>query len=399
MTNSKDNIVAIQFENVTKQYRLQQKGTRTLKSTALSLIGRRKQPDFFAALRDVDLKVNKGETLGIIGYNGAGKSTLLSLVAGTIIPSSGRIHTTGTISSLLELGAGFHPDLTGRENVFLYGAIMGLSQERMKERFDDITEFADIGDFINQPVKHYSSGMYVRLGFAVAVEVDPDILLIDEVFAVGDVDFQKKCLKKMSEFRDRNKTMVIVSHDLPTIQSISDRILLLDQGKVKGLGAPDSVVDTYQALSRKRTSKAVGREWGTGEARLENVEVLDSNENPAEIFKTGDTMTVILHYQAFERIHSPVFGFSIADRHGRTVFGSNTQVDGVNPAHIEGKGKIKLEIGPVPMAKGTYLLSFSLHSPDHKKNYHRIDNRFPIAIESESQLEGYCTMPYRWSPT
>ncbi len=398
MTNSNQKTIAIQLEDVTKQFRLQQKGTRTLKSAALGMLGRGKKPEIFSALTGVNLTVNKGETLGIIGYNGAGKSTLLSLVAGTIVPSRGRIHTTGTISSLLELGAGFHPDLTGKENVFLYGAIMGLPQERMKERFDDILEFADIGDFINQPVKHYSSGMYVRLGFAVAVEVDPDILLIDEVFAVGDVDFQKKCLNKMSEFRDRNKTMVIVSHDLPTIQSISDRILLLDRGEVKGLGTPDAVVDEYQTMSRKRTVEAVGREWGTGEAKIADVEILDSKDNPAETFETGDTVTAVLHYETFEPIASPVFGFAIADRHGRTVFGSNTQIDGVNLSKIDGKGTIRLEIGPLPMARGTYLLSFSLHSPDHKKNYHRIDNRFPIEVKSENDFEGYCRMPASWKP-
>ncbi len=394
--NSRQNTAAIQAENVTKEYRLQQKGTRTLKSAALSMIGRGKKPELFAALKGVNLTVNKGETLGIIGYNGAGKSTLLSLVAGTIIPSSGQIHSTGTISSLLELGAGFHPDLTGRENVFLYGAIMGLSQGRMKERFKDIVAFADIGNFIDQPVKHYSSGMYVRLGFAVAVEVDPDILLIDEVFAVGDVDFQKKCLNKMSEFRDRNKTMIIVSHDLPTIQSISDRILLLDCGEVKGLGTPDSVVDEYQTLSRKRTADVVGREWGTGEARIANVEILDSDDNPADTFSTGNTVNVALHYEAYMPIDSPVFGFAIADRHGRTIFGSNTQIDGVDLPKIDGKGTIRLEIGPLPMGKGTYLLSFALHSSDHKKNYHRIDNRFPIAVTSESDFEGYCRIPARW---
>jgi ABC-type polysaccharide/polyol phosphate transport system ATPase subunit len=395
--NSENTKTAVRFRNVTKEFRLQQKGTRTLKSSVLSLFGKKRRPEAFAALREVDFTVDKGETLGIIGYNGAGKSTLLALVAGTISPSSGDIYTSGTISSLLELGAGFHPDLTGKENVFLYGAIMGLSQERMKARYENILEFADIGDFINQPVKHYSSGMYVRLGFAVAVEVDPDILLIDEVFAVGDVDFQKKCLNKMNEFREKGKTMVIVSHDLPTIQSISDRILLLDKGGVRGIGSPDSVVDTYQTLSRQRTAESVGREWGTGEAQITGVDIMTSDMTVSESFASGDTLRVRMHYEAKQTINSPVFGFALADRHGRIVFGTNTQLEDFDIPRIHGKGSVELSLGPLPMATGTYLLSFSIHSTDHKKNYHRIDNRFPIAVKSGSNFEGYCRIPCEWS--
>ncbi len=236
---------AIVVERMGKRFRLQRSGTRTIKSAMLDLMRNRGAgKNAFWALQDMDFAVDRGETLGIVGANGAGKSTLLSLLAGTKVPTTGSIRTTGTISSLLELGAGFHPDLTGRENVFLAGAIMGLSRQ-MRERFDAIVDFAGMRDFIDQPVKHYSSGMYVRLGFSVAVEVDPDILLIDEVLAVGDENFQKKCLQKIDAFRRAGKTMLIISHDLSTIQTISDRILFLDQGRIEGIGDPREVIGRY----------------------------------------------------------------------------------------------------------------------------------------------------------
>jgi len=349
------------------------------------------------ALDDVSFSVPEGETLGIIGANGAGKSTLLSLLTGTIQPTGGRIETHGTISSLLELGAGFHPDLTGRENVFLYGAIMGLSRKQMTGRFDAIVDFAGLSDFIDQPVKHYSSGMYVRLGFAVAVEVSPDILLIDEVLAVGDADFQRKCIGKMAEFRQRGKTMLIISHDLPTIQSISDRMLLLDEGHIIGIGNPDTMISQYDSLNRKKSAKGLQREWGTGEVRITGVEFMNESGGKAEVFQWGGAMEARVFYQADRRIESPVFGFSISDDAGCVVHGSNTQIEGLDLPFIEGSGSLVLRIADLSMARGAYLFSFSVHSADHKVNYHRLDNCFPIAIESDKEFEGYTYMPSRWS--
>jgi len=235
-----ENVITV--DSVGKKFRLKNSGTRTFKSAILGAIRKGNNPaDDFWALKDVSFTVSRGETLGIIGINGAGKSTLLSLIAGTKQPTEGSISASGSMSCLLELGAGFHPDLTGRENVFLSGAIMGIPQAQMRERLDAIIEFAEIREFIDQPVKHYSSGMYVRLGFAVAVEVNPQILLIDEVLAVGDAAFQRKCIQRMDEFRHEGKTMLVISHDLPTIQSISDRILFLNDGKVFGIGDPERI--------------------------------------------------------------------------------------------------------------------------------------------------------------
>ena len=385
----------IEVENVSKHYRLSG-GARSLKAMALELLRGGRDVKTLRALDDVSFCVYPGETLGIIGSNGAGKSTLLSLLTGTIYPTSGRVKTHGQISSLLELGAGFHPDLSGRENVFLYGAIMGLSHRQMQDRFDAIVEFAGLHEFIDQPVKHYSSGMYVRLGFAVAVEVNPQILLIDEVLAVGDSAFQKKCLDKMQEFRDQRKTLLIISHDLQTIQRVSDRILVLDRGKIVGLGKPSEMVASYDGLNRKRNSEVFQREWGSGRVRITNVEFLNDAGETADTFEWGGGLNAVIHYQAQEPTENPVFGFSISDDNARVVHGSNTQIEGITIPRIEGEGRLQLRLDDLSMAQGVYLFSFSVHSADHTENYHRVDNAFPIAIACDKSLEGYTYMPSSW---
>lgn len=387
---------AIIVQNVTKTFRMKSH-SNSLKSAVLDrLLGRAGKADVLNALDDISFTVKKGETLGIIGANGAGKSTLLSLITGISKPSKGTIETKGTISSLLELGAGFHPELTGRENIFLYGAIMGISREQMKERFDAIVEFAGISKFIDQPVKHYSSGMYVRLGFAVAVEVDPDILLIDEVLAVGDINFQKKCIQKMEDFRKRQKTMLIISHDINTIRSISDRILHLDAGKIIGLGDPTEITDAYQSISRKSASRAVEREWGTGEARIAGVVFKNDSGKEADSYKMGEPVLITISYETKHRINTPVFGFSISDSNGKTVYGNNTQIEKFNIDSIDGKGTVSLKIDGLAMATGIYHFSFSLHSSDHTVNYHRLDNKYAINVEAGKSFEGVY-MPCIWN--
>ncbi len=390
--------VVIRLEDVHKQYRLSGAVSRNLKSWILGAINPRQRvaPRTINALDGISLEVYEGETVGIIGANGAGKSTLLSAITGTIQPSSGRVVTDGHISALLELGAGFHPDLSGRENVFLYGAIMGLSRKEMQARFDEIVDFAELEDFIDQPVKFYSSGMYVRLGFAVAVQVNPDILLIDEVLAVGDVAFQRKCLAKMTEFRNQGKTLLIISHDMGTIQTVSDRLVLLEHGKLTGLGEPSEIIGVYDALQRNANAGAVRKEWGNKAIELTGIRFRNAAGEEADTFACGDSVDLQIDYVAHERIEDPVFGFCIADPFGRDVHGSNTALSGVTIPSVEGEGTLRLNLPSLPMPTGLYIFSFSVHARDHKTHYHRIDNEFPIAIEGERRFEGYTYMDSKW---
>jgi ABC-type polysaccharide/polyol phosphate transport system ATPase subunit len=385
----------IDVEGVGKRFRVSEGGTRTLKSSVLSWLKGSRRRDFWA-LKDVGFSVGRGETLGIIGANGAGKSTLLALVAGTMEPTEGSIRSRGTIASLLELGTGFHPDLTGRENVLLFGAVLGLSRRHMRGRMDSIIEFSGIGEFIDEPVKHYSSGMYVRLGFAVAVEVDPDILLVDEVLAVGDATFQRKCLARMEEFRRRGKTMLIVSHDLQTIQRMSDRILMLDRGTVVGLGEPGAVVGQYRASRGQQAAAGIRREWGTGEVKISDVRFEDESGRAADRFAWGRPVTVRLRYRAAARVADPVFGFGVSDGDGRLLHGSNTQIAGIEIPFVEGEGEVTLRMENLTLASGSYLFSFSVHSSDHRTNYHRLDNWVAVAFESAGRGDGCCFFPSAW---
>ena len=388
----------IVVKNMSKKFRLRNSGSNSLKAAVMDMVipGKRSKREDFWALKDINFTVKSGETLGIIGSNGAGKSTLLSLLAGTKTPTDGTIETRGTISSLLELGAGFHPELTGRENVFLAGAIMGLTRKQMNERFDAIVDFAGIEKFIDQPVKHYSSGMYVRLGFAVAVEVDPDILLIDEVLSVGDIDFQRKCIKKMNSFREQGKTMLIISHDLHTIQSISDKILFLEKGEVIGMGDPDDVISNYESHSREDASSSLQREWGTGEITLTGVKFSNADGVSQDKFNAGEAVTIEISYKANCAITKPVFGFGIADAEGHLVHGSNTQIENFDTGTINGDGSVTLHISDLALASGNYLFSFSVHSDDHTVNYHRLDNHYSIGVNNSKRFEGSIYLPTKW---
>lgn len=388
--------IAIQVEGVGKRFRLRSSGGRTLKSMVMDMLHGPGGDRELWALKDVNFTVERGSTLGLIGANGAGKSTLLSVLAGTMIPTEGKIMTRGVISSLLELGAGFHPDLTGRENIFLAGAIMGLTRDQMNRRFEAIVNFADIGTFIDQPVKHYSSGMYVRLGFAVAVEVDPEILLVDEVLAVGDASFQRKCLRRMAEFREQKKTMLIISHDLGTIQSVSDQILFLDHGRVLGHGEPGKVVGQYEAFWRNQASAERSREWGTREVVLKGAGFSDASGNATTKFKWGEPLAVRLGYEVKTPVGPSIFGFGISDEVGRLVHGSNTEIASVTIPQLSGSGHVDLILPCLNLARGTYFFSFSVHSADHKVNYHRLDNAYAIGVESDKNFEGICHMPSEW---
>lgn len=388
---------SIEVKDVGKKFRIRHSGHHTLKSAALGVLRRRRAREDFWALSDLNFDVDEGTTLGIIGANGAGKSTLLGLIARTMRPTVGSISVRGRVSSLLELGAGFHPDLSGAENIYLNGAILGLSRKEIAGRFDEIVRFAELEQFIDTPVKHYSSGMYVRLGFAVAVEVNPDILLIDEVMAVGDETFKKKCLGKIARFKEQGKTMLIVSHDLDTITEVSDEVLLLDEGKVVGVGTPGQVVDQYKSLGFLKAGEIVIREWGTKEAVIEAVRLVDGRGNPVESIRSGEPLVAEIDYRAHRRIEDPVFGFAVTKSDGILCCGSNTVIDGFPIPLIEGAGTLRLRFESLPLLQGKYYLSFSLHSRDHKMNYHRMDNYFSVWVECGRGAEGAVNVNCSWT--
>jgi len=385
------------LENIGKRYNIQGAKERTLKSSILDIISGRSNKKDFWAMRGASLTVCDGETLGIIGPNGAGKSTILGLIAGTISPTEGKIETKGTISTLLELGAGFHPDLSGRENIYLNGSILGLSKKEIDRRFNDIVSFAELEAFIDTPVKHYSSGMYVRLGFSVAVEVDPDILLVDEVLAVGDEMFRRKCIRKIAEFQKRKKTMLVVSHDLETIKNISTRIALLDEGKILDLGDPANIVEEYIRLGLHKKGELVIKEWGSKEIEIERVVLCDKDGNEKERFVSGHPMLVKIHYNAKEKIINPVFGFSICDGEGKLCHGTNTLIEKYKIENLQGRGVITLEFIPLTLLQGKYYLSLAIHSDDHKTHYHRRDNWYVFWVEPDRKADGFVNMPCRWN--
>lgn len=237
--------IAISFKNVGKKY---QRGKKLYFKQALLDLFKGAEKEYFWALKNINFNIYKGEKVGIIGINGSGKSTILKLASGVITPTEGEVNVLGKISPLIELGAGFHPELSGRENIYLNGAILGLKNDEIEEKFDSIVKFAELDDFIDTPVKHYSSGMYMRLGFAIAIHVEPDILLIDEILAVGDIGFQKKCLQKMEEFHQKGVTIVVVTHSMETIINFCDRAILISGGRLINQGKPDKIVKKYSEL-------------------------------------------------------------------------------------------------------------------------------------------------------
>ena len=388
---------AVKVRNVSKKYMLRKEAHRTLKSTLLALVKRRQVIQDFWALKNLTFNVERGETFGIIGANGAGKSTLLGIIAGTITPTEGDVQVNGRISSLLELGAGFHPDLTGRENIYLNASILGLSRKFIDKRFDDIVRFAELKEFIDSPVKHYSSGMYVRLGFSVAVETDPDILLVDEVLAVGDESFRRKCLKKIAQFHENGKTILVVSHDLETVRKICDRVMLVAEGKTIEVGDPTRVVEEYSRLGAQQQDLVSFREWGSREMVITDVRFFDKDGAETDKFRSGEKIVVRIAYEAKQTLDDPVFGFGVVDFQGNLCVGSNTINADMRLGRIHGKGEMRLTIEPLNLTRGKFYLSFSLHSRDHQTNYHRIENKHVIWVSSNTNDEGLVVMPSRWS--
>ena len=388
-------MIAIEAIGLGKWYRKQDIGTPTLLGALPRWLSGAKA-DGFWALRDINFKIHQGQTVGVIGPNGSGKSSLLGLIAQTMVPTEGEVRTTGRISALLELGAGFHPDLSGRENIYLNAAILGIPREDIRRRFDHIVDFAELREFIDMPVKHYSSGMYVRLAFSVAVEMNPDILLIDEVLAVGDTSFQGKCLDRIRQFQKKGKTILFVSHALETVEEFCSDVLLIHEGRLIMQGNPSDVIFTYLKQYMVRIGMLNVEEHGTREVEMRSIRLLDAMGAETATFNTGSAMTIEIGYHAHRRIEQPVFGFNIKTGNGFYVFGSNTQIAKVPIAVIEGDGRVRLRIEPLTLKQGRFFLSLAVHSWDHKIQYHRQEDLHPFLIKDAGADKGVFQLNCAW---
>ncbi len=387
---------AIEAKGVSKRYYICPGREPTFKGMMMDWLRNRQAFTAFSALDEVSFFVDRGETVGIIGENGSGKSTLLSVAAGILKPTSGTICVEGKVASLLELGAGFHGDLSGRENIYLNGSILGFSRRQMDERYKDIVEFSELGDFIETPVKYYSSGMYVRLGFSIAVEVEPDILLIDEVLTVGDEHFQQKCFRRIKDFQSSGKTMLFVSHALGLVEELCDRVLLLHRGKVRACGEPRDTLEIYQKMIQEKNELVAPKEWGSREAQITGVRFLDGKGQEIQFLLAGEPLRIEISYNAPKAVYEPVFGIAVHSRDGQNLFGTNTQLCGYRIDCINGSGVIEVEIERLSLFKGSFFFNFSLHSNDHKIQYHRLDFFHQLEVDNLRPEVGYLQLQTRW---
>jgi ABC-type polysaccharide/polyol phosphate transport system ATPase subunit len=390
----------ISVDDVSKQFRLYHERNQSLKAAILRRA--RVRYEEFWALRDVSLEVPEGGTFALIGENGSGKSTLLKCMARILRPDKGRIETHGKISALLELGAGFHPELTGRENVFLNGSILGLTRKQIKRRFDEIVDFAGLEQFIDTPVKNYSSGMYIRLGFSVAINVDPDILLIDEVLAVGDAEFQRKCMEKFDDFRQSGKTVVIVSHAVNTIRNLADSVGWLEHGVLRRLGNSGEVIDEYLAESHadREADGAHGSRWGNGDARIEKVEVLDGSGEPVKRVRTGDAVVFRFHYKSYALALNPTWWMGLKTLDGVWVTGPSTYEVGLLPERLEPgvQGFVDLRVDRLLLLPGTYDLSAAMFNLTSGEDYDNRDKvlRFDVEFGDPHEEHGVVSLGGHW---
>jgi ABC-type polysaccharide/polyol phosphate transport system ATPase subunit len=402
---------AIELSHASKIYR-RFSGRRfaTLKSALLSgsLIRDLRPEETFPALTDVSFSVAAGHTVGIIGRNGSGKSTALKLVAGITKPTSGTVTVHGRISALIELGAGFHPEISGRENVFINGIMLGLTKREIQQRFDEIVEFAELEEFIDAPVKTYSSGMYMRLGFSVAIHVNPDVLLVDEVLAVGDEGFTHRCLDKFGEFKRRGKTILIVTHQLGLLERLCDEVVLLDAGRMLASGDPKRVIGAYiteverqegkflaatdararQAMPKSGAalagppmsagapadpSTATAGRWGSGAVEISGVAMIDKAGQSVQVVQSGDPLTLRFTVRARQPVQDVVFGVGIFNAEGVCVYGTNTDIDAIGAESLTGEAVISFVIDALDLVAGTYKVDVAAHKHDGAPyDYHRL---------------------------
>jgi lipopolysaccharide transport system ATP-binding protein len=359
----------LHVQNVSKSFRLYKRPVDRLLE-ALPFGGSHAGEEFWA-LRDVNLSVERGEILSVIGPNGSGKSTLLQIVSGILQPTRGRVITKGRIAALLELGAGFNPEFTGRENVFLNGEILGLSRKEMEKAFPSVEKFAEIGNFMDRPVKEYSSGMYVRLAFSTAIHVEPEILIVDEALAVGDAIFANRCIKKFEELKERKVTVLFVSHDLGLVKKLSDKAAFMLNGRVAAYGNPSEVVNRYVGHVLEREQGTAAREpsshsrHGDGASRVLDVALLDAKRERAASVEPGDPLTIRVRARAEKNLQNPVVGVLIRNRLGIDVWGTNTRIEGVDLGAVGAGESFEVEFGfDCGLTRQDYTLTVATQYPE-----------------------------------
>lgn len=397
---------AVRATKIEKRYKLYDRN-RDRMLDALGLSGKKERFKFHYALKGVDFEVKKGETVGIIGTNGSGKSTLLKILTGVLTPTSGEVEVNGRISALLELGAGFNMDYNGIENIYLNGTMMGFSKDEIDKKLDDILAFADIGDYVYQPCKTYSSGMFVRLAFAVSINIDPEILIVDEALSVGDVFFQAKCYRKFEEFKKKGKTILFVSHDLSSISRYCDRVYLLNSGEMIGNGSPKEMIDKYkQILAGGGQAKIVESnendvlEYGNGKAFIKNFSITDSKGTMTNAVEKGTEYTVTMKVKIEEDIRAPIFACSVKNVRGVEITGTNTLVSKTFDDSVKKGDEIEISFTQKMMLQGgEYLISLGVTGFENGEFtvYHRLYDILSINVISDSDTVGFFDSDYKIS--
>lgn len=387
----------IDVEHVEKVFRIPHE-KRTTVFEALTGLLRPTQYETFPALKDVSFSVEEGEMFGIIGENGSGKSTLLKLLARIMRPTRGSVRVHTKVTPFLELGVGFNPDFTAVENIRTYATIMGLSKREIEERIDDILDFAGLERFRDTRLKNFSSGMQVRLAFSTAIQTDPEVLLMDEVLAVGDMEFQQKCLDVLNRYRKEGVTIVFVSHDLGSIRRFCDRTLLLNRGEQAALGETGEVIDRYVYGGREESPKDVAEpecRWGDRKVEITGVKFLDKFGRESVRFNSFDPLTVRIFYDAHERIPDPVFGIALYSEQGAHLYGTNTELKNLSLGYLEGKGYIDLVVEKVPMLAGRFLLTVAVHT-HNQQPYDWHDREYAFDVIPTGRDAGIVDIPCIW---
>ena len=390
---------AVRAEAVSRRFLLYPQPQVTLKEAILRRRHLRRTEVW--AVRDASFSIEPGEAVGVIGRNGSGKTTLLRLIAGIFRPSSGTLEVRGSVASLLELGAGFHPDFTGRENVFMNGAIHGLKRKYVEAKMDEIVSFAELESFIDVPVRTYSAGMYMRLGFSVAAHLDPDILLLDEVFAVGDEAFQRKCMDKIFDLKARGRTLLFVSHSAPAVERLCERAILLTAGEVLADGPAREAITQYQRMLAAEESpqeRVAGlREWGTGEARVIEVRLEDADGNERRQFLSGQSLVARLRIEVDEKIPPPRVTIEFRDANGSLLGVNEAEADDLGWDGSPGETELVFTSPRLPLADGRFQISVALSRVGSTLQFHRLDPAVEFTVFPDEDQQGWFRFEGEWA--